>query len=245
MNLLTLPDLTPLWVAGSLCGVLALTLFIYAGQAFRRRKVMGGGGRLLFSLVFLLLALLSGLVSLGIHGYEAFTNEQLAATVSVETTAPQTFTATFALADGGTRAFELAGDELYVDAKILKWHPWANLLGLKTQFELDRVSGRYRLLDDEQTMPRTLYSLALDRAVDVFALEQRFATPLLDAEYGSGTFVPVRDGGALRDSGIYDRATSKRTRVSFTCRVLNQLIEDFPKLMKQTTQTNFIRTLSC
>lgn len=194
--LVNLPAITPLWVVGALSGLLALTLFVYAIRAFQQRKVMGGSSRLLFSLVFLLLAFLSSLVSVGIHGYQALTNEQVAATVTVNQTAPQAFTTTFNLADGTVKSFELAGDELYVDAKILKWHPWANVLGLKTQYELDRVAGRYRLLDDEQTRPRTTYSLAPERQLDAFALGQRFASPLVDAEYGSATFIPLADAAS-------------------------------------------------
>jgi len=39
-------------------------------------------------------------------------------------------------------------------------------LGLKTAYELDRVAGRYTLLEDEQNKPRTVYSLARKKHVD-------------------------------------------------------------------------------
>ena len=68
----------------------------------------------------------------------------------------------------------LRGDELYVDARILKWTPLANVLGLHTGFELDRVSGRYVDLDDEQELPRTVFSLVPERPVDLFSLRRRF-----------------------------------------------------------------------
>src|SRR6267378_2754935 len=35
--------------------------------------------------------------------------------------------------------YPISGDEIYVDARILKWHALANLLGLSTAYELDRV----------------------------------------------------------------------------------------------------------
>jgi len=40
--------------------------------------------------------------------------------------------------------YPISGDEIYVDARILKWHALANLLGLSTAYELDRVGGRFR-----------------------------------------------------------------------------------------------------
>ena len=69
----------------------------------------------------------------------------------------------------------------------------ANALGLRTAYELDRVGGRYRDVQRERTAPRTVYPLGDDRTVDLFDLRQRYAwlSPLLDAEYGSATFVSV------------------------------------------------------
>ncbi|MBN1471070.1 MAG: hypothetical protein JW925_04760, partial [Syntrophaceae bacterium] len=85
----------------------------------------------------------------------------------------------------------LAGDQLYVDAHILKWKPVANIFGLHTSYELDRVAGRYASLKDETTKVHTVYSLSKYRPVDLFDLRRRFAilNPLLDAEYGSATFI--------------------------------------------------------
>ena len=91
------------------------------------------------------------------------------------------------------RRTQLAGDEIYVDAHILKWKPIANLLGLHTAYELDRIAGRYHSLKDEQVSPRTVHSLGTDKPIDLFNLRRRyvFLAPLLDADYGSASFVPV------------------------------------------------------
>ena len=43
----------------------------------------------------------------------------------------------------------MAGDQIYVDAHILKWTPAANLIGLHTAYELDRVAGRYDNIEQE------------------------------------------------------------------------------------------------
>ncbi len=101
--------------------------------------------------------------------------------------------------DGRVAAHTLAGDELYVDAHILKWKPVANILGLHTAYELDRVGGRYQQLNDEQNAPRTIYGLGEKKPVDMFNLRQRYSVlaPLLDAEYGSATFVAVEQPARL------------------------------------------------
>jgi hypothetical protein len=101
--------------------------------------------------------------------------------------------------DGRQSAFALAGDEIYVDARILKWKPIANVFGLHTGYELDRVAGRYRDTEQERSAPRTVYALGEDKPVDLFGLRRRhaFLAPLLDAEYGSATFVPVTQPAEL------------------------------------------------
>jgi hypothetical protein len=105
----------------------------------------------------------------------------------------QRFAATLRYPDGREVGFDVAGDEIYVDAHILKWKPIANVLGLHTSYELGRIAGRYRDLEQERSAPRTVYSLAPARPVNLFDLRQRYAFlgNVMDAEYGSATFVPV------------------------------------------------------
>lgn len=136
---------------------------------------------------------LLAIVSVGTLGYQALVKEEVAAWVRVEPAGPERFTAKFRFPDGRTATYLLAGNELYVDAHILKWKPVANLLGLHTQYELDRVAGRYRRLEEEQARVRTVYPLARSKPFDMFDLRHEFEalSPLLDAEYGSASFVPA------------------------------------------------------
>ncbi len=148
---------------------------------------------ILLALALVAAGLLAGTVLLGIQGYRALTREDLAAYLYVKPTGPQRFEATVRFIDGREARFDLAGDEIYVDARILKWKPMANVVGLHTAYELDRISGRYRAIEDERARPRTVHELGTTKAVDLFALRKRFdfLGKAFDAEYGSGTFVPV------------------------------------------------------
>ena len=161
--------------------------------ALRRRRPARFVAEVLAGLLLISLGAFSGAVALGIQGYRALTREDVAARLQVRPAGTQRFSATFVYPDGRQQTFDIAGDEIYVDAHILKWRPVANLVGLHTAFELDRVAGRYRAIEQERSAPRTVHPLGQDRLVDLFALRQRYAflAPLLDAEYGSATFVPV------------------------------------------------------
>src|SRR2546422_11464167 len=100
--------------------------------AVRRRRLVGTATAMLLGLLCLTLAALAGSVSLATRGYQALTHEVVAATVATRVTGPQQFTATFTFADGRRSSFDLTGDAIYVDALVVKWHPWANLFGLPT-----------------------------------------------------------------------------------------------------------------
>jgi hypothetical protein len=145
------------------------------------------------------LGVLEGTITIGIQGYRALTQEELAAKVSVRPYAPQKFAAKLQFPDGREASYTLSGDEIYFDARILKWHVLANMLGLSTAYELDRIGGRYRDIEQEKSAPRSLYPLGREKPVDLFALRKRFPflEHFVDARYGSAAYVPAGEAADL------------------------------------------------
>ena len=201
----------PTTVLSILSAALSFVAFIAAVLALRKRKFLGGTIGLLLGLLLLSLGALFASITIGIQGYRALAREEVAAVVKIQPVAPQEFNAHFRLADGEEISFLIAGDEIYVDAHILKWKPMVNFLGLHTAYELDRVAGRYTRMEDEQSKPRTLFNLSEERPVNLFQLRQKYSLlkPLLDAEYGSATFVaadkPVELEVRVSTSGLLIR----------------------------------------
>lgn len=181
----------PLIIVAIVFALLGLVFLIATLVTLKKKKLLGTTTNLLITLLMISLSALFGTISISTLGYHALTREELAATVRVEPTGAQQFTAIFSMPDGDQVEFFLSGDQLYVDAHILKWKPIANVFGLHTSYELDRVAGRYSTLYDERTKVRTVYSLSRDKPLDMFDLRRRFAVlgHLLDAEYGSATFI--------------------------------------------------------
>ncbi len=181
----------PLTIFAVVFTALALVLLVTARSAWRDRRRLGSLVGLLAATLCLALAALCGSITLGIRGYRALTREVVAATIKTEPLGPQRFRATVTLPDSSLHMFELAGDAVYVDAHVLKWRPVANLMGLHTAYELDRISGRYQVLADEQTRERTVFSLAAKKPFDAFDLARTYwvLRPFVDAEYGSATFI--------------------------------------------------------
>jgi hypothetical protein len=188
-------ETSPFVVAALLFLAIGGMLVLAGLAALFRRRPLRFTVQTVFGLLLVTAGALAGAIGMGMTGYRALTREEVAARVSVRPVGPQRFEATFTIPDRQPITHELAGDQLYVDAHILKWKPIVNILGLHTAYELDRVSGRYLRIEDERLAERTVYTLAPHRAVDLFNLRQRYAflSPLVDAEYGSGTFTPITE----------------------------------------------------
>ena len=68
------------------------------------------------------------------------------------------------------RTFPVFGDQWRVDAEFLKWKYWALLLGLDSQYRLDRLEGRYRSAAEQNSQPNVAHDLSERTAVDLVAL---------------------------------------------------------------------------
>ena len=179
--------------AGIACAIVGVIVVAAGVFALLRARPLRFVSRTLLGALLLCAGALALAVLFGIQGYRALIDEQPAGRVFVQKTAPQRFSARFVFPDGREATYDIAGDEIQVDAHILKWKPIANLIGLRTVYELDRIGGRYRSVEQERSAARSVHPLAPTRVVDLFDLRQRyvFLAPLLDAEYGSASYVPV------------------------------------------------------
>jgi len=159
----------------------------------KKGRLIAATNRALFALILIFSG--STLVGLqtGMQGYRQLSDEQTVLRIETAPISNQKFSAQVSWPDGEQKAFYLYGDQLYIDAQILKWKSAANLVGLRTHYELDRIGGRYLQIGDEQEKPRTIFSLKTQKPVDLYSLakDQQWLSPLVDTSYGSATFIDV------------------------------------------------------
>lgn len=173
-----------------------LLLMLSCQRLFRARFLAAGGSALTGSLLLAIAALLF-VVSLNMHTYARLTHERPVAEIVFEQRGPQTFNATLTqVPNGEIQMFVLTGDEWQLDARVLKWKGWANLFGLDAQYRLERVSGRYRNIEQERTAERTVYALAENPGLDLWqlTLDKPDRLPFVDAIYGNAAYMPMSDG---------------------------------------------------
>ncbi len=203
-----------------ICALLGLLFLTAAVRRLGQRHLWGGLGFGFVAGVWILLAAIIGLVGLNLQTYQRLTAEQPAAELQFTRTGSQAFNAVLSYPDGRHSDFALRGDEWQVDARLLKWTSFANLLGFDTAFRLERISGRYTRIEDEKTAPRSVYALQSTGRIDPWEAIHRHHTwvPWIDALYGSATFLPMSDGALyeikVSQSGLIARPLNQAARAA-------------------------------
>jgi hypothetical protein len=163
-------------------------------------------------LILALGALAVLLVSANIYTYHRLTAETVIAELRFEPTADKQYLVHLRTGDRcNERVLPVFGEQWRVDAQFLKWQYWAMLLGLDSQYRLDRLEGRYLTAEEQNTAPKIAHDLGDDTAVDIVTIAHALGSWnfLLDATYGSSTY---EDIDAARVYRVYRTATGIITR---------------------------------
>ena len=144
--------------------------------------------------VVLFAALSIVLLTATVHTYDRLTAETLIAELRFDATGERQYAAHLMTGDRcDVRTLPIQGDQWRVDAEFLKWKYWALLLGLDSQYRLDRLEGRYRSVQEQNSQPSVAHALRERTAVDLVTLAESLGAWnfLLDATYGSSTYQDI------------------------------------------------------
>ena len=201
-------------ILGCLSVILTLSiLFIVMGiRRFFRGKIVSAGIQSLSGATLFLAGMLFMSIAANLYSYDRLTYEQDIAKLTFSQLGRQQFRAEITyLNPKNVEQFLIHGDEWQIDARVIKWHGWAQLLGLNAQFRLERISGRYLDIEEEQLKPRTVYALNSGDEIDYWKLIRNYKKwlPWIDAHYGSAAYLPMADNTtysiSLTQSGLIAR----------------------------------------
>jgi hypothetical protein len=104
---------------------------------------------------------------------------------------------------GAVHNFQATGDDWMISARVLRWKPWATVLGLDAQYRLDRFDSRYRDIATAQTTPPSVQDLRPVRRTGIdflpFAQAVGKYAPLVDTpEHGQAIYWPMADDAQYR-----------------------------------------------
>ncbi|MCG6937601.1 MAG: hypothetical protein LJE83_05440 [Gammaproteobacteria bacterium] len=213
----------------SLSALIALVGLAFAAAGIRRllqRRFLKAAGLQFSAVSFLLLALVSFLLASNLYSYQRLTFEQAIAEITFQQLADQEYRTDIKSLDSDfQRVVNLKGDEWQLDSQVLTWQGAATLFGLDANYRLHRISGRYADIDDEQTRPRSVFSL-LDKKTelienekfDLWQIAHKYQGWLrwVDASYGSAVYLPMTDGAkyqvAISRTGMIARPANSEAR---------------------------------
>ncbi len=210
-----LPEILTLLLALTGLGLFALGL----RRIWRWRLLAGGltGGA---GILLITLALLFASLTANLYTYQRLTHENTIARLRFENIAPRRFRAYLTTPDQTTRIADLYGDEWQLDARILKFHGLATLIGLDNRYRLERLQSRWHDPATARRIPPSIHSLAPEQGLDLWQLAHQHPDwlPWVDAYYGSAVFLPMAHNAVFRislgQSGLVARPENAAARAA-------------------------------
>ncbi|HEY7977428.1 MAG TPA: hypothetical protein VID67_04480 [Rhizomicrobium sp.] len=170
----------------------------------------GGRGvpRVVVGAPLAVIGLAFGLLGVNTQTFERLSYEAPVAMVSVKAVDPahQLFDVTVKRMDASfpAQVCRLQGDDWEMSARVQKWKPWANMLGLDATYTLDQMSNRYS--DAERGNGKMITSCDLKGpppAVNQW-VPKSWVFWIVDHSYaesrhfGSGAYMPLADGAVYK-----------------------------------------------
>lgn len=222
------------WIAPAviilICGIVLIRSLIAMGKGKWGRGVVG----IIVPGAIIWLASMALMFGMNVQTYARMTYERPVATIDVRKLENQLYEITlsqpplFAGRPDRTAVYKVHGDDWRIEAQVLKWKPWANRIGLDSQYRLDRLSGRYSTVEQELSATRSAYDLGDAEEIalngqfpfkmDAWDMIRRYRQHVdaADTLYGSAAYMPMADGARyevwITQSGLIARPTNDAAR---------------------------------
>lgn len=174
-------------------GLPAAWLAIGAARQLLQRHLFRASLQGSMGITLAAVAALTGSLGLNVYGYQRLTWEAPIAELYVLQALPEGWLVRLKEVDGQTHEYLLSGDQWRLEADVIKWDSWANVLGLNSQYRLQRLSGRYANAAQSRLHRGSAYDLTANDA----KLFDRLPThwrPWVDTQFGSGVYMPLNAG---------------------------------------------------
>jgi hypothetical protein len=199
--------------------LIAIYIFYKAAKLLWQNSWFVGFCRGFFGLALMGVAAVIAITAFDLYSYKQVLQEQVVATIHFDKIEDQHYFAVLADKEGQEQRVELRGDQWQLDARLVKWKGYLASFGLKPAYRLERLSGRYYDIEQETTEKRTAHRVHPDfYGVDVWQLINKYPDwlPIVDAVYGSATYLPMKDGAlfeiSLTQSGLLARPINQAAR---------------------------------
>ena len=197
------------WIVAPLVVAVAGALVFFRGLGhFVTGEPTRGTSRVVIGAPLAIIGSVLGLLGLNTQSFARLTYEAPVADVSIKALDPaqSTYRVTVVRRDGPnlTLTCDLQGDEWEMGARVQRWKPWANVLGLDSTYTLDQMDNKYFTAERGNGKTITACDLrgpppAIDAYVPkswLFWLTDHSYTE--ERRFGSASYMPLADGATYR-----------------------------------------------
>ncbi len=201
-------------------GILALLVLVLSLRLLIGNWILpwlrGSAGLLLVASAAVL-----GFAAWDLFGYQQVSDTRPIATLAFNKIDDKRFNINLVDQAGNEQRYQLSGDLWQIDVRLLKWVDTLARHGVKPGYRLDRLSGRYLSLEDEQKLQHTVVDLRSDQPLfDTWSwlrVVNRYFS-LIEAQYGSAAYLPMADGAlysvAIGATGVVAKPLNERAKLA-------------------------------
>jgi len=179
-------------------GLMAAIPAYFAFKLLRATPWFRGWLRGTVGLSFLALSAFCVVVAVDVMSYKPLLDDKSIATLDIEQLNDQQFSVV--LTQVGARkeqVFTVKGDMWQLDARVFTWSDSLAIVGVKPTYRLDRLSGRYFLVEQEQDSRRSVFEIPTEYSYfDTWTWlnNNKGVVPGVDTAYGTAVYLPLADG---------------------------------------------------
>ncbi len=151
--------------------------------------------RIFLKLLFVFAVVFAVLVLANLYTYKHLIDEKPIAQLTFNQINTQEYDATIRLGNFcDSNVYKVYGDEWRIDAQFLKWKSWVNLFGIDALYRIERLSGRYTDIQDENSKQHIAHDLKPITTLDLSKIAEQYNEKfdLVDTKYGSSVYEKMR-----------------------------------------------------
>lgn len=136
------------WLIPAFVGLVGILMLVGGVAKVFKARLGSGLLRVLFGGLTLAGAMIVGLIGLNLQTYAQLSKERLAGQLTLKKVGEHNYIATIDLADDGKlrgqpKDFQVTGERVHVSGPMVKFKPWANVIGMDSLFKVNEVYGTY------------------------------------------------------------------------------------------------------
>lgn len=189
--------------------VVGAVIVALGGWGCARRRIFSGVSAALAGLVIAMSGVVVGLIGANLLIYSRLTYEQPVAEISVR--AVDLAEKRYAVMvqplgqPSAATSCALQGDDWLLSARVQRWKPWANIIGLDSTYRLEQIANRYRSAAEGTGKPITACDIDTPPLPPITGyIPAQWQAWLLsqlrmeDRRFGSANYMPLAHGAVYR-----------------------------------------------